>query len=109
MTVDENSDIITVHLKKSGLTMISIRLMRLGTKKKPFYRIIAIDSRKPRESKAKDILGYYDPLKEPPEIKVDLERANYWLERGAKASKTVQSLLNKVSKREKLSNQHSKT
>ncbi|TEU03982.1 MAG: 30S ribosomal protein S16 [Candidatus Aminicenantes bacterium] len=89
--------------------MISIRLMRLGAKKKPFYRIIAIDSRKPRESKAKDILGYYDPLKEPPEIKVDLERANYWLERGAKASKTVQSLLNKVSKREKLSNQQSKT
>ncbi|MCK4759267.1 MAG: 30S ribosomal protein S16, partial [Candidatus Aminicenantes bacterium] len=39
--------------------MISIRLMRLGAKKKPFYRIIAIDSRKPRESKAKDILGYY--------------------------------------------------
>ena len=89
--------------------MISIRLMRLGAKKKPFYRIIAIDSRKPRESKAKDILGYYDPLKEPPEIKVDLERANYWLERGAQASKTVQSLLNKVSKREKLSNQQSKT
>jgi len=109
LTVDENSDIITVHLKKSELTMISIRLMRLGAKKKPFYRIIAIDSRKPRESKAKDILGYYDPLKEPPEIKVDLERANYWLERGAQASKTVQSLLNKVSKREKLSDQHSKT
>ena len=83
--------------------------MRLGAKKKPFYRIIAIDSKKPRESKAKDILGYYDPLKEPPEIKVDLERANYWLERGAQASKTVQSLLNKVSKREKLSNQQSKT
>jgi small subunit ribosomal protein S16 len=96
-------------LKKSGLTMISIRLMRLGAKKKPFYRIIAIDSRKPRESKAKDILGYYNPLKEPPEIKVDLERANYWLERGAQASKTVQSLLNKVSKREKRSNQQSKT
>ncbi len=89
--------------------MISIRLMRLGAKKKPFYRIIAIDSRKPRESKAKDILGYYDPLKEPPEIKVDLDRANYWLERGAQASKTVQSLLTKVSKREKLSDQHSKT
>ena len=83
--------------------------MRLGAKKKPFYRIIAIDSKRPRESKAKDILGYYNPLKEPPEIKVDLERANYWLERGAQASKTVQSLLNKVSKREKLSNQQSKT
>jgi len=84
--------------------MISIRLMRLGTKKRPFYRIIAIDSRKPRESKAKDIIGYYDPLKEPPEIKVDLDRAKFWLDKGAQASKTVQSLLNKVSKAEKLSN-----
>jgi len=78
--------------------------MRLGTKKRPFYRIIAIDSRKPRESKAKDIIGYYDPLKEPPEIKVDLDRAKFWLDKGAQASKTVQSLLNKVSKAEKLSN-----
>jgi small subunit ribosomal protein S16 len=83
--------------------------MRIGAKKKPFYRIIAVDSERPRESKAKDILGYYDPLKEPPEIKVDFEKANYWLERGAQASKTVQSLLHKVSKREKFSNQHSKT
>jgi ribosomal protein S16 len=58
--------------------MMSIRLMRLGTKKRPFYRIIVTDSRKPRESKA--------------------------LERGAQASKTVQSLLNKVLEKEKLSN-----
>jgi small subunit ribosomal protein S16 len=84
--------------------MISIRLMRLGTTKKPFYRIIAIDSTKPRESKAKDIIGYYDPLKEPPEIKVDFDRAKFWLDKGAQASKTVQSLLHKVSKAEKLSN-----
>lgn len=84
--------------------MISLRLMRLGAKKRPFYRIVAIDSRKPRESKAKEIIGFYDPLKEPPEIKVDLEKAQYWLDRGAQASKTVQSLLNRVSKSEKLSN-----
>jgi len=89
--------------------MISIRLMRLGAKKRPFYRIIVIDSKKPRESKAKDIIGYYNPLKEPPDIKVDLEKANYWLERGAQASKTVQFLLDKVSKPEKLSKQLSKT
>ncbi len=87
--------------------MITLRLMRLGAKKKPFYRIIAVDSERPRESKAKEILGYYDPLKEPPEINIDSEKANYWLERGAQASKTVQSLLHKVSKSEKLSNQHS--
>ncbi|MFC2163437.1 30S ribosomal protein S16 [Acidobacteriota bacterium] len=84
--------------------MMSIRLMRLGAKKRPFYRIVVTDSRKPRESKAKDVIGYYDPLKEPPDIKIDLEKANYWLERGAQTSKTVQSLIHKVSKTEKLSN-----
>lgn len=87
--------------------MISIRLMRLGAKKRPFYRIVAIDSRRARESKAKEIIGYYDPLKEPPEIKVDLERLKFWRDRGAQASKTVQSLLHKVSKPAKLTNQHS--
>jgi len=84
--------------------MIVLRLTRLGAKKKPFYRIIATDSRKPRESKVKDILGYYDPLKDPNDVKIDMEKANYWLERGAQASKTVQSLLDKVSKSEKRSN-----
>ena len=57
--------------------MISIRLMRLGAKKRPFYRIVAIDSRRARESKAKDIIGYYDPLKEPPDIKVDMEKVKF--------------------------------
>jgi small subunit ribosomal protein S16 len=83
---------------------MSIRLMRLGAKNRPFYRIIVTDSRKPRESKAKAILGYYDPLKEPPDIKVDMDQANYWLDKGAQASKTVRSLLNKVLEKEKLSN-----
>jgi small subunit ribosomal protein S16 len=84
--------------------MMSIRLMRLGAKKRPFYRIVVTDSRKPRESKATDTIGYYDPLKEPPDIKIDLEKANYWQERGARTSKTVQSLIHKFSKSEKLSN-----
>ncbi|MCJ7580163.1 MAG: 30S ribosomal protein S16 [Candidatus Aminicenantes bacterium] len=82
--------------------MIALRLMRLGAKKRPFYRIVAIDSRKPRESKTKDVIGYYNPLNEPPDIKIDLEKVNYWIERGAQASKTVQSLLNKASKSENL-------
>ena len=76
--------------------------MRIGGKKKPFYRVIAVDSRRPRESKAKDILGYYNPLKEPPEIKLDTEKVKFWLERGAQTSKTVQSLLKKVSTSERL-------
>ena len=75
--------------------------MRLGAKKKPFYRVIVTDSRRPRESKAKEIIGFYDPLKEPAEIKIDMERANYWLKQGAQASKTVQSLLDKASNSEK--------
>ncbi|MCK4336366.1 MAG: 30S ribosomal protein S16 [Candidatus Aminicenantes bacterium] len=84
--------------------MIAIRLARLGAKKKPFYRIVVIDSRKPRESKTKDVIGYYDPLKEPPDIKIDLEKVNYWVEKGAQTSETVQSLLNKVKKSENISN-----
>jgi len=50
--------------------MVAIRLMRLGAKKRPFYRVIVTDSRRPRESKAKEILGFYDPLKEPVEINI---------------------------------------
>lgn len=84
--------------------MVAIRLMRLGAKRKPFYRIVVTDSKMPRESKAKEIVGYYDPMKEPPDIKLDLERVNYWLERGAQASNTVQSLLYKVSKSAKQPN-----
>lgn len=84
--------------------MVAIRLTRLGTKKKPFYRIIVTDSRLARESRAKEILGYYDPMKEPPDIKLDIERTKYWLERGAQASNTVLSLLHKVSKSAKQPN-----
>ena len=84
--------------------MMTIRLMRLGAKKRPFYRIIVTDSRRPRESKARDIIGYYDPLKEPVEIKIDLDKAKFWLERGAQASETVQSLLNKATKSQSQAN-----
>ncbi len=84
--------------------MMSIRLMRRGAKRRPFYRIVVINSRKPRESKYKEIIGYYNPLNEPPDVNIDLDRAKYWLEKGAHASETVQSLLKKASKREILSN-----
>lgn len=76
--------------------MISMRLMRFGAKKRPFYRIVVIDSRRPRESKAIDYLGYYDPLKDPAEIKIDLARAKTWLARGVQASKTVLNLLERA-------------
>ncbi len=80
--------------------MVTIRLMRMGGRKKPFYRIVVTDSRRPRESKAKDIVGYYDPLKEPAEIKMDMDKVNQWLGRGAQTSKTVQSLIEKAQKSE---------
>jgi small subunit ribosomal protein S16 len=70
--------------------------MRFGAKGKPSYRIVAVDSRKPRQSKTKEIIGSYNPLTEPAEIKIDLEKAKYWLDRGAKPSETVKSLLAKV-------------
>ncbi len=78
--------------------MLSMRLMRFGAKKKPFYRIVVMESRHPRQGKAKDFLGTYDPLKDPAEVKIDLEKANSWLKKGARVSQTVQSLLDKVSK-----------
>ena len=83
---------------------VRIRLARMGAKKKPFYRLVAADSESPRDGKFLEILGFYDPMKEPPDIKLDLERAKYWLERGAQASNTVQSLLHKVSKSAKQPN-----
>lgn len=76
--------------------MVKIRLTRMGKKKKPFYRLVVADSRSPRDGKFIEILGYYDPLPEPPVIKVNEERALLWLERGAQPSDTAKSLLSKV-------------
>ncbi len=83
--------------------MLAMRLMRFGTKSKPSYRIVVLDSQKPRESKAKDFLGYYNPLTEPAVIKLDLDKAKMWLAKGARASRTVQSLLRHAEKRAKSS------
>jgi len=73
--------------------MMSLRLMRIGAKGQPSYRVVAIDSKKPRESKAKEIIGFYNPLADPAEVKIDVVKAQYWLDRGAKPSETVKSLL----------------
>ena len=78
--------------------MMSLRLMRFGAKGQPAYRVVVIDSKKPRESKAKAIIGSYNPLTDPAEVKIDLEKAKYWLDRGAKPSETVKSLLAKLQK-----------
>ena len=75
---------------------VRIRLMRFGRKKRPFYRVVAADSRAPRDGKFLDILGYYDPLKEPFEFKVDEEKVKMWLERGAEPTETVRTLLRRI-------------
>ena len=72
-----------------------IRLTRKGTKKKPFYRIVVADSEAPRDGKFLEILGTYNPLTDPAEVKIDPERLRVWLDRGARPSDTVRSLIKK--------------
>ena len=76
--------------------MVVIRLTRMGTKHKPFYRVVAVDKRKPRESRYIERLGHYNPMTETPEVKIDMEKYNKWIELGAKPSATVKSLLKKA-------------
>lgn len=76
--------------------MVKIRLTRLGAKKKPFYRVIVADSKARRDGPFIEILGTYDPIKEPSEIKIDLEKAGYWLEKGAQPTDTARKLLKKA-------------
>jgi len=68
----------------------------LGAHKKPFYRLIVADSRARRDGPFIEILGTYDPLKEPSEIKIDLEKAKYWLQKGAQATDTAKKLMQKA-------------
>jgi len=72
-----------------------IRLFRLGKKDKPFYRIVVAEKRKKRQGKYIEVIGYYNPLKEPPEIKIDKTRLDYWLTRGALLSEGLQKLRNR--------------
>ena len=76
--------------------MVKIRLTRLGSHKKPFYRVIVTDSKTRRDGPFIEILGTYDPLKEPSEIKLDLDRAKVWLEKGAQPTDTARKLMQKA-------------
>lgn len=75
---------------------VKIRLKRLGAKKAPFYRIVVADSRTPRDGKAIDEIGYYDPTKDPAVVKVDVEDAKKWIGNGAQPTDTVRALLKKA-------------
>ncbi len=72
---------------------VKIRLTRLGKKKQPTYRVVVMDSRKPRDGRYIEQLGIYDPRQEPSLVKIDNERALYWLETGAQPTERAQKLL----------------
>ena len=72
---------------------VKIRLTRKGDKKSPFYRVVVADSRSPRDGRFIDIIGTYNPLTNPAEIKIDAEKADKWLKNGAVPTETAKSLL----------------
>ncbi len=74
---------------------VKLRLKRMGQKKKPFYRIVAADSRAPRDGRFIEQIGYYNPVSEPVELKIDAEKAQKWLKTGAQPTDTVKALFKK--------------
>ena len=76
--------------------MVKIRLRRMGAKKAPYYRIVVADSRSPRDGRFIEEIGTYDPLSESEKLKVDLERAKYWIANGAQPTGAVRGLLKKA-------------
>ena len=75
---------------------VKIRLRRMGAKKKPFYRIVVADSRYPRDGRFIEEIGTYNPIAQPAEIKVDIEKASQWIANGAQPTDTVKELLKKA-------------
>jgi small subunit ribosomal protein S16 len=72
---------------------VRIRLTRVGATKRPSYRVVAIDSRKSRDGRSLEILGFYDPLTEPATVQIDADRLNAWIAKGAQPSDTVGKLM----------------
>lgn len=76
--------------------MLKIRLRRMGAKKRPFYRVVVSDSRQVPTARAVEEVGFYDPTKDPVELKLDGERIQYWVDRGAQMSETVSKLVKRA-------------
>ena len=72
---------------------VHIRLRRTGTTRKPAYRVVVSDSRAARDGRFIEIIGHYNPLSRPPELKIELEKAQAWIKKGAQPSNTVKNLL----------------
>jgi len=85
----------TTTEEKSQEMSVKIRLRRMGAKKRPFYRMVVADSRRARDGRFIETLGYYNPCVEPAELKINNDRAAYWLGCGAQPSDTAQALLKK--------------
>ncbi len=75
--------------------MVKIRLRRMGAKKSPFYRVVVADERYPRDGRFIEEIGYYNPMTNPAEIKIDAEKAAAWIAKGAQPTETVKALLKK--------------
>lgn len=75
---------------------VKIRLQRHGSKKRPFYRLVAADSRAPRDGRYLEIIGTYNPTTEPATVNIDVEKANKWLNEGAQPTDTVKNLFTKA-------------
>ena len=75
---------------------VSIRLRRMGSTRRPSYRVVVADSRSPRDGRFIEILGHYNPLTEPPTVKIDRAKAEGWIKQGAQPSNTVKKLLANV-------------
>lgn len=73
--------------------MVRIRLTRLGAKKRPFYRVVAADQRAPRDGRFIEQLGWYDPMKNPHQVKLDLDRVDHYISNGAQPSETAGRLI----------------
>ncbi|MGI6167981.1 MAG: 30S ribosomal protein S16 [Eubacteriales bacterium] len=75
---------------------VKIRLRRIGAKKNPYYRVVVADNRSPRDGRYIEDIGYYNPLVDPADIKIDTEKAKNWLKNGAQPTDTVRSLFKKT-------------
>ena len=82
--------------KREYFRVVKLRLRRMGAKKRPSYRIVAADSRSPRDGAFIETVGYYDPITEPATINVNVERARHWIGVGAQPTDTVRSLLTRA-------------
>ena len=74
---------------------VKIRLRRMGAKKAPFYRVVVADSRSPRDGRFIEEIGYYNPMTNPADVKIDSEKAKKWISNGAQPTDTVKALLKK--------------